>query len=778
MNLKSSLSGNLPERNRSNKPRLFKMKRHNFFLLMGTLLIGFINSLNAFSQEGGWQNEEFGKSLRFIDDDNEHLWVASGTQIIKQNKTTLQAQSLNVKSHFSTTRDILSMSISDAGHGILLLNERYTCDQSEPIDLVLLYSDNAFDTWMELAAPLGQSFVSAYISNSGVIYCAMINEAQTETTIYRYEAQVWEALNTHLGASDESFKEFFGNVYYRWDGIYRIDSNTSLLEYDVEAPMWDYAVSSSGDLWYAYNGLHRLQNGVLETFNTNNSALPSNSASHLSIDNNNFVWVTFFQSNFLFRTNGFVSSIHEDVPIAERLLFHASTSGVVYALDISTEKVYYYNNGWNLIQINSNDFIALEYWWPVDFCRTSSGAHWVSGYIKTFVEPSLTYANPVLYYFNNEEKITYSADVFGLSNQTSNSKIAIDADTEEALWLGCENGLWKFENQSWQHFNTENSNLPSNVIIDLDIDAFNNLWVLTDLGLFKKQGEFYVSIGTPGGEPDFDIARLVVLNNGSAWIHWSYNSLWFFDGIEIQEATGENTPIEGGIVSIGGNENQIAIASETSSNGNSSLHVYKRSNATWSIYNPISLNGELGCIYPYYFIIGLWNNDIYLAGWHSDYAVEFGGILKINDFGLEVLDITEEGISYNSGSFIESGWGGLSILHRGRALDDGPADLRTAVSYFNDVTSSNIERQGLIKSLSLSARPIPNPKELIISSQLSGIAATISCKDLLGRILFKYNSVLHKGENYFALEPLEKGAYVITVNSGTEEVSIKTIWAE
>ncbi|MEM1407646.1 MAG: ATP-binding protein [Bacteroidota bacterium] len=69
-----------------------------------------------------------------------------------------------------------------------------------------------------------------------------------------------------------------------------------------------------------------------------------------------------------------------------------------------------------------------------------------------------------------------------------NEVIDIDQDTLGQIWVATENGVYRYQGESFQGFfrksNDENS-LPSNYVSDLFIDGENQVWMLTESGVCK-----------------------------------------------------------------------------------------------------------------------------------------------------------------------------------------------------------------------------------------------------------------------------------------------------
>jgi len=88
----------------------------------------------------------------------------------------------------------------------------------------------------------------------------------------------------------------------------------------------------------------------------------------------------------------------------------------------------------------------------------------------------------------------------GLSDITCSKTTAILEDSIGYLWIGTEEGLFRFDGQTvYPYFNDKNNikSLPSNHIQELVLDKENNLWVATSKGICKYNQKFDCFTGIP-----------------------------------------------------------------------------------------------------------------------------------------------------------------------------------------------------------------------------------------------------------------------------------------
>lgn len=726
------------------------------------------------AQSVNWSHQDFGNSFEFIEDDANNLWLASQTHLFRINKITNESSTVVIKELTNTMESIIGLTVSDDGFALLLLLEINECLSQWSTRVIA--SDDGFNSWTEVETPLYESCTSVFLTHNGTFYLTAKNEAGSQEKVYISNEVGWQEVyaqpiqNTIYPFSSIHIAEFFDSVYFSaTSSIFKVEEESALLIYQFGLGIADFAISPNGAIWLLNNGLHKYEDGVLSTLTSTNSALPSNSVFRMTCDANGFVWVSFSATNAIFKTNGFVSTIYEDVEVLNKLMLHYSVDTTVFALDIGTERVFEYNNEWVSFNLNTEEFPVLDFYSDFDLCRDNSGGHWVSGYLNLSLGSD---ALPILCYFKNEEKIIYHGASFGLVNQDYYTKISLADDVNGSLWLGCENGLRKFANSQWEFFDISNSNLPTNNILDIAIDGSNNLWILSDLGLYKKVGDYYNYLGTPTGESYS--ADLVVLDNGTAWVLWSFDSLWHYDGNIIQEASTLNTPIQGQIMAIGGEGNKIAICSKAYDGIDSAvLNVYSKVGNNWSVYNPIFEEYLTeNCSYiSTNLSIAISNDYIYLGTWDSDYYIQVPGVMVLSADGVEFIDTGIDQLAHPSAALIEGDSYGVSILHAGWNFFDN----RTAVSYYFTDQTTSVEDDSHTENLFLSVYPNPNPIKLqVISKRHSGVVLVV-VRNLLGQIVYSKSEGIEIGENEINFKKLSAGTYSVSVEAKNEIITARII---
>lgn len=96
--------------------------------------------------------------------------------------------------------------------------------------------------------------------------------------------------------------------------------------------------------------------------------------------------------------------------------------------------------------------------------------------------------------------------------------LALFESSDGILWVGCQNGLGRWDGQRWKLFTTADG-LSGNGICAIAEDYRRNLWIGTqDNGLNYFDGHKFVSVGTTNGLPGDDISCLYIDSDGVLWV--------------------------------------------------------------------------------------------------------------------------------------------------------------------------------------------------------------------------------------------------------------------
>lgn len=336
-------------------------------------------------------------------------------------------------------------------------------------------------------------------------------------------------------------------------------------------------VANNGDVWVGTRlfGLLHYNGDEWETFNVENSSLPSNSIGQILAENDEAVWAIINGQEY---SPGCLAKYNGD----NWVLYDTSNSNIpsnnVCSLDIDE-----FGNKW----IGTCEGLTMF-----------DGSNWV----------------------------IYSTENSGIPGNIITS---VKCDIENNIWVGTYNsGLAYFDGNSWTVYNDTNSMLPTNKIKSIDIDDNNTLWIIYNLE-FAYQGSRIVTFnGTewvqystnssllPNNFPvslalDIDSSVWVGTNDGFASIKDNEWTLY----------TSENTPLE--------DDDIRAIACEENGTkwfGALNYGLVEYYNQEWTVYtldNSPLTSREINCI-----TIDE-NNNKWIGT--SSGGMDSGGLIKISD---------------------------------------------------------------------------------------------------------------------------------------------------
>jgi ligand-binding sensor domain-containing protein len=142
------------------------------------------------------------------------------------------------------------------------------------------------------------------------------------------------------------------------------------------------------------------------------------------------------------------------------------------------------------------------------------------------------------------------------TNLPSDSISSIVIDQFGNKWIGftwidnncgiCQGGygLAKYDNESWQFFNTNNSNLPSNYIYSIGVDNLSNKWIGTTSGLAKFDDISWKVYNKSNSDlPDDKVNSITIDSSGNKWLSiltdgWSGNGYYDGAGVAKLDDTG------------------------------------------------------------------------------------------------------------------------------------------------------------------------------------------------------------------------------------------------
>ena len=108
----------------------------------------------------------------------------------------------------------------------------------------------------------------------------------------------------------------------------------------------------------------------------------------------------------------------------------------------------------------------------------------------------------------------YSFRTYGIQEGLGNiSVLSMHQDREGFLWVGTEDGLYRFDGQAFQMFGTADG-LPSSYIVETVEGGSGGLWVGTFAGLAVREGDHFKAVPASGGLPAEPVQDLSVDADG------------------------------------------------------------------------------------------------------------------------------------------------------------------------------------------------------------------------------------------------------------------------
>ena len=354
-------------------------------------------------------------------------------------------------------------------------------------------------------------------------------------------------------------------------------------------------VADNGDIWAGTNlfGLLHYDGSVWETFNVDNSPLPSNSIGQILAESDSAIWV------------------------------------IVQGQQSTQSCLAKYNgNNWILID-TSNSNIPSNYVFSMDI--DGFGNKWIGTY------KGLTM-------FDGSNWIDYNTENSGIP---SNIITSVVCDKENNIWVGTSNsGIACFDGNLWTVYNDINSMLPTNKIKSLDIDDNNTVWIIYNLQydfqgsrIISFDGTEWVQFETKSSPmPNNFPTSLAIDVDSSVWVGTNDGFANIKDNVWTSY-TSQNTPLE--------NDDIRAIACEKNGTkwfGSLFCGLIKYFNQEWTVYtldNSPLTSRQINCI-----TIDE-NNNKWIGT--SSGGMDSGGLIKIsNENNWTIYNSNNSDLPYNT----------------------------------------------------------------------------------------------------------------------------------
>ena len=218
----------------------------------------------------------------------------------------------------------------------------------------------------------------------------------------------------------------------------------------------------------------------------------------------------------------------------------------------------------------------------------------------------------------------------------SNQIRVVETDSYGNIWLGTNNGLFKYDGVFWNNYNTYNSQIPYDQIDNFYLDRNDNIWFMVNASTYpyfiKFDGETWVTLDS--SQTCFlDNSRLgrnfVVDGNGTKWINTNSNmirydsfSCNYYDLQSVGILTTDCNKID-----VDNNDNFFFISQSYSF---SPAGIARTSTNGW-LYNYLSSYG-----YTIDFCIDEPNNFVWVSTFNT--STTKGNLVKLSYNSLQVLN--------------------------------------------------------------------------------------------------------------------------------------------
>ena len=347
-----------------------------------------------------------------------------------------------------------------------------------PYDIIRCFSIDQNDVfWIGAPSSLirfdGENVKSYKLHNNGIVNNRVVYVEEDEnsniwisceSSLTKFDGKIWEIYDsTNFHLLDGSFNPIYNDsVMTLWSGsnlliLFKEKKKWIISKIDNKHKGTELKEDYNGNIWLSdYLGLHKFDGIRWETYDKNNSPLPTNYIRELAIDYDNNLWLSTLpgmnEKGMLIRYNGLNWST-----------FYSCDAFHHWVASIEIDSL---NNKW--IGILTRDYIGNEF----------------GGGIKKFTGSEITSYN--------------------ISNSPlpSNSVTELCLDNYNNLWIGTyAGGCAKFNcGDQWTTYDKNNSGLPENNVEVISVDSKDNKWFgvqFNGLTVFREDGVILTGIESP-----------------------------------------------------------------------------------------------------------------------------------------------------------------------------------------------------------------------------------------------------------------------------------------
>lgn len=432
-------------------------------------------------------------------------------------------------------------------------------------------------------------------------------------------------------------------------------------------------------LWLASDGdgLVKYEKGAFTQYTSFNSELPNNYLVDISTDVKGEVWAATNTHIVKFSEGKFYSYAMPDS--------FADKGDRFTAIDADGSNVYVGTQYHGLLKLTDNSFTTIEMIDNPDFCNTTPNILWSSssmdseGNFLMVSSDGLNIYNPenctsrIIRYSDlrevcvsplngdiwlrrdnpdsclvrtGNERLTFSMDLVPFSTSEIGDKMIFD--NNGILWVVVEDGLMRYDGNSWKHFTQKDAGFPLKHIICMAVDSKNRLWCGTfgenriGNGLIMYDGANWHNYKTSNSSIPSDFVGAINIDNDDVvWMNCRHEiypevdmygyGLTSFDGEKWRTYNTSNSGMcSDHIYSIGIDKDNTKWLATAGDNGITSFD-----GKNWQLYNVdnsgIALNTTLDITIDIkndlIWFVHMLNAGVSYAKLNTDY----GGIEEITD---------------------------------------------------------------------------------------------------------------------------------------------------